>query len=236
MSKGYLSSEPAMIALGKIPKASVVHKFGARTGIVTTPSTVWDNGGNYPWDVFDTAGVATIVGASDAGKLVTVEGLDANYDKVSETIAVGATGTVEFKRIFRGVMVDDANVGVIEVNVNSQLVMQINAGLSQTLMAIYTVPRNHTALLMKGVASASADKDMQIQFYARYFGDTDYGSFRIQHIANLYQNNYQYEFATPLPLPEKTDLDVRVLGYSNDSGAKVTAAFDLVLYEESTDY
>jgi len=26
------------------------------------------------------------------------------------------------------------------------------------------------------------------------------------------------------------------LGYSNDSGAKVTAAFDLVLYEENTDY
>ena len=232
----YLSDEKLMIALGKVPKASIVHKFGARTGIVTTSSTVWDNGGNYPWDAFDTAGVATIVGASDAGKSVTVVGLDANYDAVSETIVVGATGTVEFKRIFRGFMVDDTNVGVIQVNVNSQMVMQINAGLSQTLMAIYTVPRNHTALLMKGVATASADKDMQIQFYGRYFNGTDHGPFRIQHIANIYQNNYQYEFATPLPLPEKTDLDVRVLGYSNDSGSKVTAAFDMILYETETNY
>jgi hypothetical protein len=232
----YLSDEKLMIALGKVPKASIVHKFGARTGIVTTPATVWDNGSIYPWDAFDTAGVATVSGALDAGKSVTVSGLDANYDAVSETIAVGATGTVEFKRIFRGFMADATNVGVIQVNVNSQLVMQINAGLSQTLMAIYTVPRNHTALLMKGVATASADKDMQIQFYARYFGDSGYGPFRIQHIANLYQNNYQYEFATPLPLPEKTDLDARVLGYSNDSGAKVTAAFDLILYETETNY
>ena len=232
----YLSDEKLMIALGKVPKASIVHKFGARTGIVTTSSTVWDNGGNYPWGAFDTAGVATVSGASDAGKSVTVVGLDANYDAVSETIVVGATGTVEFKRIFRGFMVDDTNVGVIQVNVNSQMVMQINAGLSQTLMAIYTVPRNHTALLMKGVATASADKDMQIQFYGRYFNGTDHGPFRIQHIANIYQNNYQYEFATPLPLPEKTDLDVRVLGYSNDSGSKVTAAFDMILYETETNY
>ena len=236
MSKGYLSSEPVMIALGRIPKASVVHKFGARTGIITTPATVWDNGGNYPWDAFDTAGVATIVGALDAGKSVTVEGLDANYDRVSETILVGATGAVPFKRVFRAYMVDAANVGLIQVNVNTQTIAEITAGLSQTLMAIYTVPRNHTALLMKGVATASADKDMQIKFFVRYLHDTGYGPFRIQHIANLYQNNYQYEFATPLPLPEKTDLDVRVLGYSNDSGAKVTAAFDIVLYEENTDY
>lgn len=233
----YLSDEKLMIALGKVPKASIVHKFGSRTGITgTTPVTIWDDSGTYPWDAFDTAGVATVSGASDAGKSVTVDGLDANYDAVSENIAVGATGTVEFKRIFRGFMVDDTNVGVIQVNVNSQIVMQINAGLSQTLMSLYTVPRNHTALLMKGVATASADKDMQIQFCARYLGDSGYGPFRIQHIANLYQNNYHYEFATPLPLPEKTDLDVRVLGYSNDNNAKVSAAFDLILYETETDY
>lgn len=232
----YLSDEKLMIALGKVPKASVVHKFGERTGIVTTSETVWDNGGPYPWDAFDTAGVATVVGASDTGKSVTVEGLDANYDAVSETIAVGATGTVEFKRIFRGFMVDTANVGVIQVNVNSQMVMQINPGLSQTLMALYTIPRNHTGLLMKGVATASADKDMQVQFYARFMGVSGYGPFRIQHIASIYQNNYQYEFATPLTLSEKTDIDIRVLGYSNDSGAKVTAAFDLILYETETNY
>jgi hypothetical protein len=233
----HLNDERMHIALGHYPKVSHVHKFGARTGILTTASTIWDNGSTYPWDAFNTAGVATVSGASDAGKLVTVDGLDANYDRVSETIAVGATGAVEFKRIFRGFMAEAANDGDIEVNVNSQMVMQINEGLSQTLMAIYTVPRNHTALLMKGVATSGKDKDMLVEFYGRFPDENGvYGPFRIQHIANMYQSSYVYEFATPLPLPEKTDLDVRVRGYGADNSAHVSAAFDIVLYEMDTDY
>jgi hypothetical protein len=239
MPKGYLSDEKFMIALGRIPKARSIHKFGARTGVRNDrESTVWDGDELYPWDAFDTAGVATVAGGSDAGKSVYVVGLDNNYDEVSEEIAVGSTGTVEFKRIFRGYMAGtEANDGDISVTVNTQEVMKIAEGNSQTLMSIYTVPRNHTALLLKGVATSAKDKDMQVKFYGRFIdGNGLYTPFRIQHIANIYQNQYIYEFVTPLAMPEKTDLDVRVLGYGSDTGAHVTAAFDLILYEIDTDY
>lgn len=241
MPKFYLSDEKMMIALGRVPKARHIHKFGARTGILTTPATVWDDGtAPYPWSAFDTAQVLTITG-TDAGLPITVVGLDANYDEITEEIEVGATGTTEFKRVARAFVTGTtANVSDVFIRVGGAtgtIVSLINAGKAQTLMCIYTIPRNHTGLLLKGVATASADKDMIIEFYGRFLlEDGSYGPFRIQHEANLYQNSYVYEFGIPLALPEKTDLDVRVLGYSNDSGAKVTAAFDLVLYEEITDY
>jgi hypothetical protein len=232
MPKGYLSDEKYMVALGRIPKASHIHKFGSRTGINTTSTTVWDDGlVTYPWSAFDSTQALTIVGASDAGKSVTVVGLDENYDEIEETIEVGSTGGILFKRVYR------AFVNGTVANAGETIVAQIRTGYAQTLMCVYTVPRNHTGLMLKGVATCSADKDMLIEFYGRFLGeDGNYTPFRIQHIANIYQNNYQYEFGIPLALPEKTDLDVRVRGYSNDSGAKVSAAFDIVLYEDKTDY
>jgi hypothetical protein len=232
-----------MIALGRIPKARSIHKFGARTGTDTSPATIWDDGlGTYPWSAFDTAQTLTIVGtAPDDVLSVTVLGLDDNYDDIEETIAVGATGNISFKRVYRAyVRGTTANSNVVTIRTggaSGTIVAQINAGYAQTLMCVFTIPRNHKGLLLKGVATASADKDMIIEFYGRFLDENgDYGPFRIQHIANIYQNNYQYEFAIPLAIPEKTDLDVRVRGYSNDSGAKVSAAFDMILYEIDTDY
>jgi len=234
----YLNDERMHIALGSHPKVSHIHKFGARIGIDTTSKTIWDGAdGIYPWSVFDTPKVLTVVGASDTGKSITVSGLDANYDRVDETIAVGATGSVEFKRVYRAVVETTTNAGLITVTASGTTVMGIQPGNAQTLMCVYTIPRNYTGLVLKGAASASADKDMIIEFFGRTLDDEgNYKPFRIQHIANIYQNNYVYEFAIPLALPEKTDLDVRVVGYSPDAGAKVTAAFDIVLYEMDTDY
>lgn len=238
----YLQDERMNIALGRNPKAKSVHKFGARTGISTSPISIWDDGlVTYPWSTFDTAKVVAVVGASDPNRQVTVSGLDANFDEVSEVITTGSTGTVQFKRVFRAFMTGDgSNIGAIEIratNSTGTIVAQINPGYSQTLMCVYTIPRNRTGLLLKGVASASADKDMIIEFYGRFLDENgNYGPFRIQHIANLYQGNYVYEFAVPLALPAMSDLDIRVRGYSNDSGAKVSAAFDMILHEINTDY
>lgn len=237
MSKRYMDDEKCMIALGRVPKASSLHKFGARTGIQTTPVTIWDDGlTTYPWSAFATAQQLTVVGASDAGKSITILGLDADYNAIEETVVVGSSTVRSFIRVYRAFVVGTvSNIGVLTVRTGGAggtIVAQINEGYAQTLMCVYTVPANHTGLLMKGVATGSADKDMIIELYARAPG----GTFRIQHIANLYQNNYQYEFSVPFAIPEKWDIDVRVRGYSNDSGAKVTAAFDMILYEEKTDY
>ena len=42
---------------------------------------------------------------------------------------------------------------------------------------------------------------------------------------------YNYKFTVPIALPEKTDVDVRATVRSNNS--RVTAAFDIILIQDS---
>ena len=80
MAKGYLSSEKNMIALGRMHKVNPVHKFGARIGISNgSAKTIWDGDGLFPWDSFTFSNIINpllVTGASDAGKSITLYGLD----------------------------------------------------------------------------------------------------------------------------------------------------------------
>jgi hypothetical protein len=238
MARGYLSSEKNMIALGRMHKVTPVHKFGARTGISAgVEKTIWDGAGVYPWGSFGWSDISTpltVTGASDAGKSITIFGLNGNWDEISETIVVGASSTLTFKRVNRAyVEGTNVNAGDISVTRGAVEVLKISEGKGQTLMATYTIPRNHTGLLQSIEASASADKDMKIEMYIR---NSENDAFRIQHMGNVFRGQYSYEFAIPLALPATADIDVRVIGYSVDTNAQVACSFDIINYEEATDY
>jgi hypothetical protein len=238
MPRGYLSSEKNMIALGRMHKVSSVHKFGGRTGILNgSAQTIWDGTGVYPWGSFGWSDISTpltVTGASDAGKSITIFGLNGNWDEISETIVVGASSTLAFKRVNRAyVEGTNVNAGDISVTRGAVEVLKISEGKGQTLMATYTIPRNHTGLLQSIEASASADKDMKIEMYIR---NSENDAFRIQHMGNVFRGQYSYEFAIPLALPATADIDVRVIGYSVDTNAQVACSFDIINYEEATDY
>jgi hypothetical protein len=226
------------VSMGKVRGASTIHKFGAVPALSqSTTGTVWDkNDTIYPWSAFDTAGIitASIVNASDDGKQVTVLGLDANYNEISETFTVSSTatvaGTVSFKRVFRAYLVNGStnNVGDINFKKNGTDVLRITATKAQTLMAIYTVPAGKTAYLYKGVATAQAAADGSGHMFVRYFGQS---SFRIGHSFEVSTGGeYDYEFSFPIRIPEKSDIDVRITTRSNNG--RYTAAFDLLLLTE----
>jgi hypothetical protein len=107
-------------------------------------------------------------------------------------------------------------------------VLRINILKGQTLMAVYTVPAGKTAYLTKGTATCAANADATIDMMVRYGG---VGAFRIGHTAEIagVGGQYTYEFAVPLQMPEKTDIDMRAHVRSNN--ARVTAAFDLILID-----
>lgn len=228
------------ISRGLVKGTSYVHKFGAVPSMSTnTTGSVWDIGDTlYPWTAWDTAGTITIdrASTSDANKQVTVVGLDANYDPLEETItltnATGNTSTNSFIRIFRAYVIDGGtvNVGLITIKKNGTAVAAIVAGKGQTLMAIYTVPDHHTAYLMKGTCTAQAGADGTGDMFVRYFGQT---TFRVGHSFEVSGSGgqYLYEFATPIRIPAKSDIDVRIATRSNNG--RYTAAFDLILIKDN---
>ena len=223
------------VARGKVRGAFQIHKFGAVPAMSQNQTgTIWDkNDTVYPWSAFDTAGVitASIANASDAGKVVTVLGLDANYNEVSDTFTLSSTatvaGTVSFKRVFRAyISTGDNNVGDVNFTKNGSDVLRITATKGQTLMAIYTVPAGYTGYLYGGACTAQASADGSGNMFIRYFGQT---AFRIGHsfeVAGV-GGQYSYDFSFPIQIPEKSDIDVRMTTRTNNG--RYTAAFDLLL-------
>lgn len=235
----YLEEEKIKISRGMVKGASFIHKFGAVPAMSQSANgTIWDkNDTIYPWSAWNTASNVNVdaASASDVGKQVTVVGLDANYEQMSETITlVGQNNNYSsntFSRIFRAFVSDgEANAGQITVQKNSTDVAIISTTFSQTLMAIYTVPAGYTGYIYKGTCSAQAGADGTGGMFIRYFGET---SFRIGHSFEVSGagGQYTYDFSFPIPIPEKSDIDVRITTRTNNG--RYTAAFDLLLVKNS---
>jgi hypothetical protein len=226
------------ISRGLVKGTSFIHKFGAVPAMSTnTTGTVWDvNDTVYPWTAWDTAGTITVdrASTSDANKSVTVVGLDSNYNEITETIVLtnptGNASTGLFIRVFRAFILDGStNVGLISIKKGATTVAAITATKGQTLMAIYTIPAGHTGYLMKGTATAQAGADATGDMFVRYAGQS---SFRIGHSFEVSGGGgqYLYDFTTPIPIPAKSDIDVRLITRSNNG--RYTAAFDLILIKD----
>jgi hypothetical protein len=231
----YLENEGIFISNGQMLNTDSIHKFGAVPSMsINTTGTIWDvNDTIYPWSAFDTPGVLTIpaVNAGDNGSKVQVEGLDANYNSISEEFTLSSSGTVTgtetFARINRAYYFNDTtNDGIINIQRSGTTVARINTGKAQTLMAVYTVPKGYNGFLAQGIASIEYGGDATIDMFVRYFGQT---SFRIGHSGEIAGTGmpYFYKFNIPIKIPEMSDIDIRAAVRSNN--ARVTAAFDMTL-------
>jgi len=230
------TSEPfeLQVARGQIPGHTALHKFGAVPAMsINTTGTIWDiNDTLYPWSAFATAGTLTVdrASASDASKIITIVGLDANYNEISENVALtNATGNPTsnaFIRVYRSYMYNGSttNVGNIDIKKGATTVARITADKGQTLMGVYTVPAGYTAYLSQGVMSVQSGADATGDFFVRYGGQT---AFRIAHTFEVASAEYFYAFHVPFALPEKSDVDIRASLRSNN--ARITAAFDAIL-------
>lgn len=230
-----------LVSRNDIRGASRVNKYGAIYGTAAaTSSTVWtpaDTAGTvlYPWSV--TPGPVTVVSSSTSdtnggvgAQTITVQGLDSNYVFAEETFTLSgqtptAAGQVTFARVNRAFVTSGVtNVGKIQVKNSTTIVTEIAAGYGQTLQCVYTIPANKTGYLYKVQASASKSQETSLSLFFRPFG----GAFRsLQNIELLGSaDTVQYEF--PIPLTEKTDLDLRVKGSTNSN---ISANYEILLLD-----
>lgn len=224
------------IARGLVKGTSFNHKFGAVPALsINTSGTIWDvNDTIYPWATYTAADVVNIErnSASDDGKMVTVQGLDANYNFVEETITISGAdtvGTTEFLRVNRAFIEDgETNVGDIDIEyaaAGGTTIARISAAKGQTLMAVYTVPAGYTAYITQGVASVQNGGNATGDMMVRYFGQD---SFRVGHSFEISSGGpYFYPFSVPIAIPEKSDIDIRAFARGNNS--RITSAFDMIL-------
>jgi len=235
----YFNDERLNLARGLMRNAESEHKFGAVPQMsINTTGTVWDlNDKLYPWSALDTANnvVLSTVNAADNLKQITIVGLDNDYNPQTEVLTANSSSSVTssntYRRVFRAFVGNGGSTNVANINVTnggSETVARITAGTGQTLMSVYTVKAGYTAYLMQGTATAQAGADASGFMYVRYFGQN---SFRAGHTFEVDGDGgqYFYPFSTPIPIPEKSDIDVRVTTRSNNG--RYTSAFCIILIE-----
>ncbi len=218
------------IASGNLDGYNHINKFGATDGDVTA-GTIWDGNAAavvYPYPANNVVAVASV---SNAGASVLIEGLDASYNEVSETVNIGSTGAVTFSRVYRAKMVDTANTADVTISMGATVAAVIIGGNSQTLMAVYTVPAGKTAYLLgMQMGSDKASTNASLQYSLKVRDNADGGVFQIKGINYAAGGqNIIHDYAVPLKFTEKSDIRIDVSAASG--GQTCSATFDIILVD-----
>jgi len=222
-----------IIAAGDLAGYQGVNKYGAVYGTALgTMSTVWTAADTTATALYNWAhgnGTLSVVSTSGSDTTdVTIQGLDANYDFVEETLTLtgtsAVTGSTTFARVNRAFMTSTTNVGKVQASIGGTVVTEIGAGFGQTLQCFYTIPAGKTGYMFNLSASASKNQVVDLFLFQRPFG----GAFRVQATMSLNQNNQQLEYPSPIKFTEKTDIDLRTRGSSN---ATISADFTIILVD-----
>jgi hypothetical protein len=229
------TSEPfeLQIARGQIPGHYRVHKFGFNPLVNEIEETIWDVGGIYPYPSSAAKMTATSTdGANDEDVQVTIQGLDADYNPLSETVALDGTGVGEtngfFLRVFRAFIEGSQQPsGTVNITNSSTTYARISLGENQTLMTVWTVPAGYTAYLFQKDVTCLTEANNKFGTI-RLISRKPSGVFRTHDKFAVQNAHTEISYSTPLPFTEKTDIEVRAIGSSSNSALHVSAALDIV--------
>jgi hypothetical protein len=224
------------IAKGNLPNHGFIRKFGANADVGITEEVMWTVGGAYTYlttaqtiEIDSTSSSDTLFGTG--ARTVSLQGLDANFEPLTETISLaghaGVTTTGLFTRVFRLKVLtagsSSYNVGDISVKGSSDKVVigEISARNNQTQMALWTVAADTTFYLVGVWASEVNSDKARIRIYTREFGSN---VFQIKLEINV-KDNYVYRpFPFPLEIAGKTDIEMRAVSLT--ANAVMTGGFD----------
>lgn len=224
------------VSRGLINGHKRVFKFGYNGLIQNIEETIWDVGGLYAYPSSAVTMTATSSsGATDENVEVTIQGVDTNYDELSETVTLNASGTAtttgSFLRVYRAfVSGGTASAGNITITNSSTTYAYVSAADQQTLMALWTVPAGYTAYLFQIDTTAFTVQNNKVATIRMLTREVN-GVFRTQNKFDLFEGSYHLDITCPQPIPEKTDIEFRAIADSSNADLRVAATFDIIYIE-----
>ena len=209
-------------------------KFGFNPDVNGSLETVWDAGGIYAYPSSALAMTVTTdagVPATDNGVKVVVQGLDGDYNEVSQEVTLAGSGTATttqtFLRVNRAyVSGSQAPTGNLNITNGGTTYARITLGENQTLMALWTVPAGYTGFLDHvNIATGTTNSNQYVT--AQIVQRTQGGVFRVMMKQTLGSGGVaDFLIGYPIAVSEKTDLEVR----AESSGANnlISANFSMV--------
>ena len=145
------------VARNQIMGHSVLSLFGYQASVTTTSIPVWENASTYTYiTAASTLSLVSTSASDDTSAKILINGLDSNFNPISETLAMNGTGAVttvnSYFRVNNLMMVSpgtsqNTNIGTITLKQSSNVIAQINAGVGKSQSTIYTVPAGYSFYL-----------------------------------------------------------------------------------------
>ena len=232
------------VSRGQVDGHKTLFKFGINGDVGTSVETVWAQGGTYVYPASATVMKISSSSADDAAagtgaRTISIAGLDANYNEISETVILNgqtAVNTVNsYLRIFRMFVVTAgsgataagtiyAGTGNVTSGVPAVIYGMIALNANQTQMAFWTVPAGYTLYLM-GVYYSSGNSTANAFTNFQLIQRSLNGVFRQQSSTRTPGNgDFVLDLHTPVAFPEKTDIEIRAIASAGASS--VSAEFE----------
>ena len=224
------------LARGYVQGHENLFKFGYNAAVSAVEETIWDGGGIYSYPT--SAAPLGVVGTSTTdNSQITVQGLDADYNEVSNIVTLNGTTTVttsaSYIRAYRAFVSDDNEpAGDVNIRHSGNLVAQISSGENQTLMTVYTVPAGYTLYISRGTISTASEGTNEI-ITGRLKVRTPGGVMRTQAVVTLNNQFITFDWETPIVVPEKSDVEATAIVSKSQNNA-VAASFEGILIKNES--
>jgi hypothetical protein len=227
--------------------------FGFNADVDQTQVSVWPLPSliTFPASALQMKVSSTSANDTSAGtgaRTVVVQGLDADYNEVTETVTLNGqtavTMTTAMLRINYAYVATAGSgnsaagdiyigTGTVTTGVPATVYDIIKFDYNNTTTGSYTVPAGYTAYMSQGLFSAGqASGSTQVQGRLLTRGLNNIRMTAALTTLNNGVANYVFEY--PLAIPEKTTVEATAIGSANNNS--VSSMFILLLVKNSTGY
>lgn len=236
------------VARGQIQGHTSVIVFGYNPDLDTSEESVWPNGGTVPHPTV-AATLKISSGSNDddgdpagtGARTVYIEGLDGDYNVVSETVvlngqtAVNTTNEYLYVNQFYVLTVGSggANAGIIYAGtgdvvtgVPAVIYDLINTGYNNRTTGHYCVPAGYTGYMVEGnFAAGQASGSTAVTGFLKQHGPD--GIIRVGAVSTVNNGTSEYIFDPPYVIPEKNCVGATGIGSANNNS--VSSYFNIIL-------
>lgn len=241
-----LQDESLKIAAGVYPGVHCINKFGHNPAVASgATEEIWDGSATYvfPATALMVKMSQTTDQAAMQGETVEVQGLDADFEAVTQDVVLDASNTttpvvlgtalIRVNRMFiKSAVVADQSIR-LHNSAESQDYSVILVPNQQTAQAIYTVPAGVTAYcssyyMAHVPTSGQTFTSLTIKLLQRQNATSE--APRLVHELGLAPNGHiAHEFSPYVKFPEKTDIYITATTVA--AAANTVAGFDLILVD-----
>jgi hypothetical protein len=237
------------VSRGQIQGHRNVTVFGFNSDVDQAQVSVWPLQSliTFPSSAIQMKVSSTSANDTSAGtgaRTVVVEGLDANYNEISETVTLNGqtavTTTASFLRINYAYVATAGSgnsaageiyigTGTVTSGVPATVYDIIKLDYNTTITGSYTVPAGYTAYLSQGLFStgqASGSTQIEGRLLTRGVDNIR----RTAAVTTLNNGVADYVFEYPIAIPEKTTIEATAIGSANNNAC--SSMFILVLVKE----